>query len=118
MQQHNEIIIQSSELQILLNLMARDTIVLDYPLYDLKMVHARPSKDGYRINVLIIYPHLGLSPANDQSDYLRLLSCQNFPKYCLNHKGRIYLKNFNFFISLISLIKINCSNYSQEPNIY
>ena len=50
-----------------------------------------------KCNSVIIYPHLGLSPANDQSDYLRLLSCQNFPKYCLNHKGRIYLQIFSLF---------------------
>ena len=51
MQQNNEIIIHSNELQILLNLIAKDTIVIDYPLYDLKMVKARPSGNGYHINV-------------------------------------------------------------------
>ena len=51
MQQNNEIIIHSNELQILLNLIAKDTIVIDYPLYDLTMVKARPSGNGYHINV-------------------------------------------------------------------
>lgn len=51
MQQNNEIIIHSNELQILLNLIAKDTIVIDYPLYDLKMVKARLFGNGYHINV-------------------------------------------------------------------
>jgi len=38
-------------LQILLNLIAKVSIVIDYPLYDLKMVKARPSGNGYYINV-------------------------------------------------------------------
>lgn len=51
MQQNTEIIIHSNELQTLLNLIAKDTILIDYPLYDLKMVKARQSENGYHINV-------------------------------------------------------------------
>jgi len=95
MQQHNEMIIQISELQILLNLMARDTIVLDYPLYDLKMVHARPSKDGYRINVLTdpdeILEKYEYSPHTDE------LPSFDDIKYCLLLSGIIQYDNMDEF---------------------
>lgn len=48
----NSVIIQREELQILLNLFCDQSVVVDYPLFDLKLIQARSSGDGYRLRVL------------------------------------------------------------------
>ena len=48
----NSVVIQRDELQILLNLLEGQSVVLDYPLFDLKMIQAKTSGDGYRLRIL------------------------------------------------------------------
>lgn len=100
MQQQNEILIQSSELQILLNLMARDIIVLDYPLYDLKMVHARPFDDGYRIHVLTDADEI--LNKYEYSTYTDELPSFDDIKYCLLLSGIIQYDNMDAFREKLS----------------
>ncbi len=48
----NSVIVQRDELHILLNLVKEQSIVVDYPLFDLKLIQAKTSGDGYRLRVL------------------------------------------------------------------
>lgn len=102
MKQNNEMIIQSTELQILLNLMAKDTIVIDYPLYDLKMMHARPSDDGYRINVLTDADEI--LEKYEYSTHTDELPSFDDIKYCLLLSGIIQYDNMNDFHEKLSVL--------------
>ncbi len=81
----NSVVIQRDELQILLNLFGDQPVVVDYPLFDLKLIQARISGDGYRLRVLSdeddfkeLYAHYGTYveefPSFSDIGYCMLLS--------------------------------------------
>jgi hypothetical protein len=91
----NIVVIQKDELQILLNIFGKQSINLDYPLFDLKLIKAKTSGDCYKLNLLC--------GKEDFQDLYENCSCsKEFPSFgdisnCMLLSGIIQYDNLDEF---------------------
>ncbi len=98
----NSVVIQQDELQILLNLFGNQSIVVDYPLFDLKLIQAKTSGDGYKLRVL-----------SDENDFEKLYEeygsyVNEMPSfddigYCMLLSGIVQYDNVDEFKEMLKL---------------
>jgi hypothetical protein len=91
----NSVVIQKDELQILLNIFGKQSIDLEYPLFNLKLIRAKTSGDCYKLNRLC-----------EKEDFYDLYENCNysdeFPSYgdisdCMLWSGIIQYENMDEF---------------------
>ena len=95
-QEINEVMIYKNELQLLLNLFGDESIVLDYPLFDLKFFRAKAVKDGYRLRLLADNENF-LDLACDMGEFADEMPTFDDIKYCMLLSGLIDYDNIDDF---------------------
>lgn len=96
----NSVVIQRDELQILLNLFGDQSVMVDYPLFDLKLIQAKTSGDGYRIRILSDeedYEEL----YGDYSTYVNELPSYDDIRYCMLLSEIIQYDNIDDFKDML-----------------
>lgn len=98
----NSVVIQRDELQILLNLFGDQSVMIDYPLFDLKLIQAKTSGDGYRIRVLSDEEdYEGLY--EDYSSYVNELPSYDDIRYCMLLSEIIQYDNIDDFKEMLKV---------------
>ncbi|WP_370575577.1 hypothetical protein [Methanomethylovorans sp.] len=98
----SSVVVLKDELQILLNLFADQPIVVDYPLFDLKLIQAKISGDGYRLRVLSDEDDFGRL-YEDYGTYVSELPSFDDIRYCMLLSGIIQYDNLDKFKDMLRL---------------
>lgn len=98
----NSVVIQRDELQILLNLFGDQSVLIDYPLFDLKLIQAKTSGDGYRIRVLSDEENFE-DLYGDYGTYVNEFPSYDDIMYCMLLSGIIQYENLDEFKDKLKL---------------
>ncbi|MBC7086499.1 MAG: hypothetical protein H5T43_09115 [Methanomethylovorans sp.] len=100
----NSVVIQQDEFHILLNLFENQSIVIDYPLFDLKLIHAKTYGDGYWLRILSSEADFE-KLYEDCGSYVNEMPSFDDIVYCMLLSGIVQYDNLDEFKSILKLYK-------------